>query len=243
MPPTPPVLSPELQRSLKRVGDALAAERDVAGDLALVVGGLNALQPAHLARAEREIFEAARLYHAPWGTIEGLARRRLEARRRLACFPGLEYVYLFHRDGHLREAALDAIAGGLPSAFLFAAVGARLNDWVPQVRAAAAECAARNFPATDAAIIAEAGLALLPRESSWTRWRDERAMLARALDRADVAALLTQAVIARPTGPLATVLRFALRSDRLDPHLERIFREAAQPAVRALAAQGATSRP
>lgn len=234
------ILHPPLARALARVGSRLRAEQDVNTDFVGVVEGLNALSPTDLARAEKEIFEVAALFHCAWGTPSDrtrLFRSRVQARTQLAHVPGLEYLFVFHRDGRLRESALQKISGGLPSAFLFAVVVARLNDWVPEVRVAAAECAFRNFPLTDAASVAEAGFALLTRVYTWTRWRDERDVLAGALDRADVAALMVEAVIVRPSGAMATVLRFALRSEKLDPHLERIAREAVQPAVRAVAAQ------
>ncbi|MEM6256369.1 MAG: hypothetical protein AAF821_25940 [Cyanobacteria bacterium P01_D01_bin.156] len=44
-----------------------------------------------------------------------------------------------HGNGYLREKALRSLHEGAPNGFLFAMVLRRLNDWVPQVRAAARE--------------------------------------------------------------------------------------------------------
>ena len=59
-------------------------------------------------------------------------------------FPGLRYLFIFHGDETIREAALGKIVSGLPSPFLFAAIAWRLNDRALPVRRAAAECA-RNW--------------------------------------------------------------------------------------------------
>jgi hypothetical protein len=233
-----PIIPLPLGRALACVGAKLSAQHDVAADFVGIVDGLNALPPEMLGAAERDIYEAADLFPDRCDAHSFLARMlhaRLAAQTQLERVPGLEYLFVFHRDGHLREAALRKISGGLPSAFLFAAVAWRLNDWAPPVRAAAAECAARTFPLTRPEVVAEAAQALVTREASWRRWGDERAVLIGTFDRPDVAACLAEAIIARQTGPTARILQFALRGAGLDPHLERIAREAVQPAVRALA--------
>ena len=156
---------------------------------------------------------------------------------RLERFPGLRYLFIFHGDGIIREAALRQIVSGLPSPFLFAAIAWCLNDWALPVRRAAAECARRTFPLTDAPVIAEAAIALLSRENSWRRWTDERAILIETLGRTDVASSLADIIRRKKTGAVASVLRRALQQESFDPYLQALALEAAQPAVRVVALQ------
>ena len=51
----------------------------------------------------------------------------------------LTWIDLSSHDGYGRERALRTISGPAPNAFFFALAAKRLNDWVPQVRAAARE--------------------------------------------------------------------------------------------------------
>ncbi len=105
------------------------------------------------------------------------------------------------------------------------------------VRIAAAECAKRVFPLTAADVIAPAAVVLLSRENSWKRWTNERAVLLDTLNRADVASALADAIMKKQTGGLTEVLRRALQNSGLDPYLEQLASEAAQPALRAVALQ------
>ena len=237
------ILHADLLAALKRVGEKLDQRQSVASDYQGVVQSLSALPPDSIAQAEREIFEAAQLYHWTYGrhdsrlTVRQWFTPKLSDEDQLRRVPGLEYLFLFHRNGRIREAALRKMAGPIPSAFLFVAVAWRLNDWVTQVRAAAVECAARTFPLTPPEIIAEGAMVLLQRDNTWRRWNAERLKLGEAFGRSDVAEKLADFLAARPTGPSATILRYALRSASMDVHLSRLAREATQPAVRAVAAQ------
>jgi hypothetical protein len=99
------------------------------------------------------------------------------------------------------------------------------------------QCAARCFPDTSADIVAKAFLPLLSRQRSWGRWTIERQILDQLLDRSDVARAMAVLIQAETSGPTATSLRYALRSDRLDLYLDDLAAQATQPAVRALATQ------
>ena len=216
--------------SAARARDKLAAELDTA--LAL----LATIEPGHVARADAEIAAVAALHRrAPQPILGRLISLRPSDTEQLLRTPGLEYLFLFHRDGRLREAALRKIAGGLPNPFLFAAILWRLNDWAAPVREAAVLCARRSFPLTDPAIVARTATELLVRQASWGRWRSEREILDSVFGRDDVAAHLAELIVGGRTGPQASTLRYALRTPALDRHLERIAREAAQPSVRAAA--------
>lgn len=222
-------LPPPLRKTLDAVGKMLDHGR-VPAELGQVLRWLGQLPPEVVFRAEREIADAARLWFRPQQTDISRAAL-LDLLGRAA---GLEFLLLFHRDGYVREAALRKIGGGLNSAFVFSAVALRLNDWVPQVREAAAECAGRTFPLTDAESIARAAV-LLARERTWGRWGGERERLLQAFARPDVTARLADVVAASRNGPMAGVLRQTFRLGGIEPHLMRLAREAAQPAVRAIA--------
>lgn len=233
------VLPVRLQDALKSVGSKLDQQLSIEGELGRALQWLNELPAGAVVRAEREIANAADLHHywrQPKPRFFGLASwpGHLEQLQRVQ---GLEYIFIFHMDGTVREAALNKIESGLPSPFLFAAIAWRLNDWALPVRIAAAECARRAFPLTSAMVVAQAAMHLLSRESSWRRWTNERNLLIETFSRSDVAAALAENIKNKQTGGVALVLRHALQNGGLDPFLETLARGAAQPAVRAVALQ------
>ena len=234
-----PVLPPDLEATLTEVGDKLARGCPLTGELDRALDLMADLSPAKVARAGTAIAYAARLH--PWRPMRSDAGLWLRIEtgtaniEQLLRTPRLEYLFVFHLDGRVREAALLKQAGGSPTPFLFAAVAWRLNDWVPQVRAAAVRCARRCFPATNPEVIAGAAPTLLARRWTWSRWDEEHEPLDEALDRADVAERLADLIIRLTTGPMAATLRYALRRSAIDVHLERIARTAVQPSVRAVA--------
>lgn len=224
---------------LSRVGKKLEQQQDVEGDFPGIVAGLSEIPPAHLARAEADIVEAAHLYRWRRETpvIARLFSLRLTDREQLKHVQGLEFLFLFHRDGHIREAALHKLVDPIPGAFLFVALAWRLNDWVSQVRAAAVDCAMRVFPLTAPEVIAEGAMVLLGRDGTWGRWASERQILEKTFERPDVAEKLADILATRVAGPSATVLRHALRGTAIDRYLGQLARDAIQPAVRAVATQ------
>jgi hypothetical protein len=221
---------------LAEIGVKLEAGEMVTSPLDAAISLLADLDPGHVARAEREIADTARLYQQPQQSpLRKLFSPRPSAAAQLLRTPGLEYLFVFHRDGRLREAALLKITGGLPSPFLFAAILWRLNDWAAPVRQAAARCAGRSFPLTRPDVIARTAAELLVRQATWRRWRDERSILDDVFARSDVAAELANLMSVATIGPQASTLRYALRTAALDEHLERLASTAAQPSVRAVA--------
>lgn len=221
---------------LTEIGAKLEAGEQLTTPLNEAIGLLADLNPGHVARAEREIADAAGLYRQPQQSrLHKLFSARPSAAAQLLRTPGLEYLFVFHRDGRVREAALLKITGGLPNPFLFAAILWRLNDWAEPVRQAAARCASRSFPLTKPDVIARTAADLLVRQATWRRWQRERSILDDAFGRRDVAAELANLMVAATTGPQASTLRYALRTSSLDKHLERLASTAAQPSVRAVA--------
>jgi hypothetical protein len=233
------VLTPDLSAALKDVGQLLTRGDRITGELGRALGLIAGLSPADVARADGAIADAAMLHHwRPRQSNQGLwlrLRTDVSDTEQLLRTPDLEKLFIFHRDGRLREAALLRLSGGLPNPFLFAVIAWRLNDWAQPVRAAAVRCARRCFPATAPEIVAAAATTLLARQWTWARWGDEHQPLFEAFNRNDVAACLASLLIQGRTGPMSTTLRYALRTSAIDVHLDDIARDAVQPSVRAVA--------
>ena len=229
------MLPEQVRAALVRCGDALATGGDLSGLLPAALAGIATLPPAQIARLDGEIARAATLGYQQHGGLRWLLAGMPSDTRRLLATPGLERLFLFHRDGRLREAALQRVSGGLDGPFGVAAVLWRLNDWVPQVRMAALSCARRTLPLTDGTVVANALAAVLVRQVSWGRWTDERAVLLDQLARPDVAMTIAQSIRVSASGAWVSVLRAAMPSPALDGELVRLVQEAAQPSVRAVA--------
>ena len=237
-----PVLTPELEQALARVAGELATKSLRQATLDHALAALDRLSPESGAQADARIALAAGLYHQPVsirpGGVPLMSRLRLFRRRETVPKPaGAEYLFLFHRDGFLREQALHRLDGGLRSPFFFAALAYRLNDWVPQVRHAAHACAMRTFPLTDPDIVAEAAIFLLDRRQTWRRWDGEGRVLDQAIARPEVVDRLALRLKEATTGPMASVLRNALRQPFMDRHLADLAAHATLPPVRATAAR------
>jgi len=230
------LLPPNLITALAEVGTKLHIGDDAATSLSRTLDLLGDLDPGSVAQADRDIAFAAGLHRQPpQSPLSKLFSPRHSGASLLLRTPGLEYLFIFHRDGRLREAALLKITGSLPNPFLFAAVVWRLNDWAAPVRQAAARCANRSFPVTSPIVIARTAAELLVRQATWRRWGEERSIIEDLFSRSDVAAELANLMCAQTTGPQASTLRYALRTPALDKFLEQISLKATQPSVRAVA--------
>lgn len=155
--------------------------------------------------------------------------------------PDYAWLFLFHPNGHIREAALRHINAPPRSPFFLSALAWRLNDWVGQVRWAAKYCIERIGAGVSPEIAAETGLYLLSRRLIWGRWRDEAETLNRILAREDVIAAIADRLRTRTNGPMAACLRNALQHPGIDRHLPILAAQAIQPAVRAIAYQSLIS--
>ena len=173
----------------------------------------------------------------PWTRSPRVTGRPISARVLLNENPDYAWFFLFHPSGFIREAALDSINDPPTSAFFFATLAWRLNDWVGPVRQAAQRCAERVLHRTSADIAAKAALYLLDRRLVWSRWTDEANVLDPVFERRDVIAGLAAHLQEQPTGAVATCLRSASRYPGIDEHLPRIAAAAVQPSVRAVAYQ------
>ncbi len=236
------VLPPELQTAIVELTRELNAGGGARNALSDYVREIEQLPASSIAQAADEIADIGKLYRRAERTgasrvVASLLsypslKTDLDA---LSKYPELCHLYMFHRDGRLRQAALERLEDAPDSPFMFAALVYRLNDWVSEVRAAARDCATRLFPAASAAVVAEASLFLLGRSFLLQRWGpEERAVFDATLYRGDVMEALADLLIVRRTGPLAQALRLALSRPGLDPMLLRLVKEAAQPLVRAI---------
>jgi hypothetical protein len=231
------VLPPELAAKLSRLGARLN-DRPSHRDLESVLSGLSVLPASAVVRASREIALSARLgwWRKPESSfLTRLFRKSLTEVGLMRLDSDYGWLFLFHYDGHVRQEALEAIQTPPSSPFFFAALAWRLNDWVPQVRQAAMDCAARVLPATEANVAAISALYLLDRRFAWGRWGDEQRSLDAVFCRADVMAIVADFLREGATGALAACLRHALRYPPMDAHLPRLAAEARQPTVRAVA--------
>ncbi len=153
----------------------------------------------------------------------------------MAADPRYAWIFLFHFNGRVREAALDALVDPPATPFAFAAIALRLNDWAQPVRAAAVRCAERLFPRTAPDLSAWTALALVDKAFEWGRWGEERQALDAVFANPEVAARVAPLFLTRANGPLAARLRRLLRYPGFDGDLPNLARAAVQPSVRATA--------
>lgn len=225
----------DVSAALRRIADRYTYGRIDEADVTLVVNALAVLHADDVADIGALVAREAALYHrqtAPrwiWPrppTEESFLQR----------VPHLRYLFLFHYDGHLRQAALEGIDGPLPGPFFLAAVVYRLNDWVEQVRDAARHCATRVFPTAEPTMVAAIG-GLLARGIAWQRWGRNAAMLQDLFSRPEVTGALMENLRHARTGTTTAILYAALRNPAFDPHLPALARDAFLPSVRALASR------
>jgi hypothetical protein len=235
------VLPEPLQRALVRLGNSLRQNRVDGSEVTAILLGLSQLPAETYVKAGSEIVLKAELFWQPrqersWanGILSPVGPARIDSDL-LPSTPGLEYLYIFHSNGYLREAALAKIDGPVESPFFFSSIAYRLNDWVDPVRQAARACAARVFPQTAPAVIAEAAVVLLEHMRHWQRCEMDASILEEAFARPDVTQQLAELIMTATTGSPGRVLAQVLRGDRMDEYLLRLSREAVQPTVRALA--------
>jgi hypothetical protein len=155
----------------------------------------------------------------------------------LACrkSPALRDLHVFHGNGRVREAAVDALAAPLQAPMVYA-LFSRLNDWAGPVREAARRAVDRSMPDTPADAIAPAMRVLLPRATTWRRWtRSDQDMLDAVLMRADVAEALMDHVVTTRDAGLGPLFRALYPNPAIDAKLDWAFQEARQPHIRAMA--------
>jgi hypothetical protein len=231
--------------AISKLGQALADGTVPPALLNGVIDSLGALRPEAVGYVDRRLVSLARLYPnypkmAPLLDLRWFRPTDLELLKRNR---RLAKIFMFHGSGHVRQAALDSLDEPPETSFFFAAIVWRLNDWVPEVRAAARRAADRIFPATNAEVIVGANAILLGRTFSWGRWgQDDQVVVDRILERADVVARLARRFEIEVVGPLGTQLKYTLRGAKLDSYLHALSRSARHPGVRAVALEALLRR-
>jgi hypothetical protein len=233
-----PILSPELSASLGKLGANLRVKPD-RSELMSVLAQIGALPIHTIAKADQAIANAAdlRAWREPAKTPFplNLLSRPLSDFEVLDREPDAAWLYLFHRNGYVREAALRAIVQPPGSPFFLAAIVWRLNDWVEPVRVEARRCAERVFPNLCLEVAGAAAHYLLGRRLAWRRGTHEFDVLDLVLQRPDVIDGMAETFLRSATGSLGTLLRLSLQYPAMERHLPALAADAVQPAVRAAA--------
>jgi hypothetical protein len=146
------------------------------------------------------------------------------------------WVDLCSYNGFTRECALRNLSGAAPNRFFFAMAVRRLNDWVPQVRAAASDQLLSIAMASNAEDIVDVLCAIFPHWGSWRRV--DNAGKQSLLEVASIEAVinsLKSRLMSATAGALPSILLQAGQAPALDAYLLEIANNAIQPSVRALA--------
>jgi hypothetical protein len=148
----------------------------------------------------------------------------------------VHFLDLCSCDGFARERALRELPPSFPNGFFFAFALRRLNDWVPQVRAAARERIPEISICTDPELVVDGLWATFPFLASWGRMEQEdRDVFVSLLSLESVSRSLKSRIVKAVAGPATRILTQAGRSPVIDPWLLEIASEAIQPSVRAKA--------
>lgn len=148
----------------------------------------------------------------------------------------LRWMDIFSADGFRRERALRTLSGGAPNSFLSALVVRKLNDWVPQVRAAARDALPLVAEKSDPEFIVDALFKILPYWDSWGRMGDiEKEALMKVILMDKVTNALKKRLLTSSSGPVATIFVQAGRTAALDKFLPEISEKSVQPSLRAKA--------
>ena len=148
----------------------------------------------------------------------------------------LRWMDICNADGFRRERALRTLSGGAPNSFLFALVVRKLNDWVPQVRAAACDVLPFIAEASDPEFIVDVLFVTLPYWDSWGRMGGvEKEVLMKIILMDKVTDALKQRLLISSSGPVATIFVQAGRTTALDNFLAEIAEKSVQPSLRAKA--------
>ncbi|MBW8640007.1 hypothetical protein K1W69_22620 [Hoeflea sp. WL0058] len=239
------VLPPSLQQALKDVGPCLKSGTVSLRQVAYLRDRYRTVCPSTMYHASSHIRQIAEIWeNTPYApTIRAIQKPliRLGALRsspfqQIRNMPDLAWLYLFHGSGYVREASLSSIQTAPLSAFEYAAIAYRLNDWVAQVRDAALDCAERVLGKADPAIAAEFAFKSLDLIGSRGR------MSAKAKDfiysvilKPDVLLPLRNRILSERTSFVGRTFRSLLPHPEFDDHLQIIACQAVSPSARAIA--------
>jgi len=148
----------------------------------------------------------------------------------------LTWIDIFSWDGYSREKSLRSLSGPVPNSFFFALSLRRLNDWVPEVRAAARERLPIIIEQSNPTDIVGALSATLGNWESWGRMKEsDKESLFQILVGEHTFDAFIQHILSSTSGPMTSVLSQLGRSATTDRYLTEISKNAIQPSVRAKA--------
>jgi len=223
-----------LIEALGAVADAMEEGRNPEPGLSRAIDMLSALSAAGVVHVHAHIQYYARL-RRPTVAYDPSSSHKAGPPRygeMIKYAPKLQYLFLFHQDGYARQAALDAIVAVPPAKFYFSAILPRLNDWVPEVRAAAVACLERILPLSDPDTVFELICALFYQSGNWARWTNESALLLLKLQEPAMLLRLLTWLRTAGGGRLSSFMRILLRRPIIDAHLYDLARNAESPSVR-----------
>ncbi|WP_170121469.1 hypothetical protein [Silicimonas algicola] len=170
-----------------------------------------------------------------YGMRGNAAWQRRVARAQLKENSGFADIYLYHRDGFIREEALRSIEvlDGPIAAF---GLLARLNDWVPEVRDAASATLARCFSTSSGDVLAPAVWAFLTKRHLWNRWSGGyEPFVEDVVKHCGLVDALSVMLLGVSRKGASRVFRVLSRSPAFDTHLTAIASDAHEPHLRAAA--------
>ena len=148
----------------------------------------------------------------------------------------LTWIDIFSWDGYSREKSLRSLNGPVPNSFFFALSLRRLNDWVPEVRAAARERLPVIIQQSNPTHIVGALSATLGNWESWGRMQEsDKEALFKILTNEHTFEAFIQHILTCASGPMTSVLSQLGRNATTDRYLTEISKNAIQPSVRAKA--------
>jgi len=238
-------LPPSLQQALKGVGPCLKSGTVSLQQVAYLRDGFRTVCPSTMSHASSHIRQIAEIWEDTPYTPTILAIQkpliRLGALRsspfqQIRNMPDLAWLYLFHGSGYVREASLSSIKTAPLSAFEYAAIAYRLNDWVAQVRDAALDCAERVLGKADPAISAEFAFKSLDLIGSRRRMNAKaKEFLYSVVLKPDVLLSLRNRIMSDRTSFVGRTLRSLLPYSEFDDHLYITACQAVSPSARAIA--------
>ena len=148
----------------------------------------------------------------------------------------LTWLDLTSWNGYKREKTLRTLSGAAPNAFFFSLAIRRLNDWVPEVRAAARDSLLELAKASDPEYVVEALRIALSNWASWGRIEDaDKEILLKIIGNENIAQSFIQKLMYSASGPMTSLFSQLGRTPILDERLVKIATFAIQPSLRAKA--------
>ncbi|MGC3981894.1 MAG: hypothetical protein QM808_11580 [Steroidobacteraceae bacterium] len=227
-------MPPQLQNehgvlsAVRQLLDASMESDDVADSMESLIGETSSLSLINMDAWERRIRDEV------FRVEQSKSRFRWKFWKRPVRFAC--WLDLCSWDGFKRERVLRALSQGAPNGFFYVLLLRRLNDWVPEVRAAARDKLLQVAVISNPEHIVDALWSILTNWNMWGHIGDqERNVLAKLVCIEEVAVALKSRILKSPTGRVAEIFAQLGRAQGLDQWIVEIAEAAVQPAVRAKA--------